>query len=235
MIRLYPSVPDGIYPANDFPDYRSSEKRAPLKPAIAIPHTTSEITGPRFGREKLREGAQDLTRQVPRGTPQGQRIIVFGRVTDDRGRPDRGALIEVWQANAAGRYRHDSDTHDAPLDPYFIGAGQVVTDDEGYYEFTTIEPGAYPWPNHYNAWRPKHIHFSLFGPAWATRLVTQMYFPGDPTLPLDPIFMGTSDESARKRMISVFDIERSVPDHAMAYRFDIGIRGADEMPWEVDA
>ncbi len=235
MIRVYPSVPDGVYPDNDYPAYRSSEKRAPFEAAITIPHTASEITGPRFGREKLREGAQDLTRQVPDGTAQGQRIIVFGRVTDDRNRPERGALIELWQANAAGRYRHDGDTHDAPLDPYFIGTGQVVTDDEGYYEFTTIEPGAYPWPNHDNAWRPKHIHFSLFGPAWATRLVTQMYFPGDPTLPLDPIFMGTADESARKRMISVFDIDRSVPDYAMAYRFDIGIRGADEMPWEDEA
>ena len=235
MIRVYPSVPDGVYPDNDFPEYRSSEKRAPFEAAITIPHTASEITGPRFGREKLREGAHDLTRQVPDGTAQGQRIIVFGRVTDERDRPERGALIELWQANAAGRYRHDGDTHDAPLDPYFIGAGQVVTDDEGYYEFTTIEPGAYPWPNHDNAWRPKHIHFSLFGPAWATRLVTQMYFPGDPTLPLDPIFMGTGDESARKRMISIFDIERTVPDFAMAYRFDIGIRGADEMPWEDEA
>ena len=232
MKRIIQHVSHGVYPLNDFPGYRSSEKRAPRNPAVEIPHTASELTGPRFGRDRVRTSGEDLTLQVPGGTAQGQRIIVSGRVSDERGQPERGALIEVWQANAAGRYRHDLDTHDAPLDPYFLGGGQVVTDNDGHYKFTTIEPGAYPWPNHYNAWRPKHIHFSLFGSAWATRLVTQMYFPGDPTLPLDPIFMGTSDEPARNRLISVFDIEHSVPNHAIAYRFDIGIRGPGEMPWE---
>lgn len=234
MKRVFPDVPAGVYPPNRFPDYRSSEKRAPLNAPIRIPHTPSESSGPHYGREKLRPGATDMTTQVPGGTPLGQRIIVCGRVTDERGRPERGALVEVWQANAAGRYRHDGDTHDAPLDPHFSGAGAAVTDEDGRYAFVTIEPGAYPWPNHYNAWRPKHIHFSLFGPAWASRLVTQMYFPGDPTLPLDPIFMGTGDRSARERMVAVFDIERSVPDHAMAYRFDIVLRGPAAMPWDED-
>ena len=134
-------VPHGVYPVNDFPAYRSSEKRAPHNPAIEIPHTASELTGPGFGGDRLRTSAEDLTLQVPGGTAQGQRIIVSGRVSDERGRPERGALIEVWQANAAARYRHERDTHDAPLDPYFLGGGQVVTDDDGHYKFTTIEPG----------------------------------------------------------------------------------------------
>jgi protocatechuate 3,4-dioxygenase beta subunit len=181
----------------------------------------------------LRGASQDLTRPAgAKAEAIGQRIIVHGRVVDEHGRPERGALVEVWQANAAGRYLHAGDRHDAPLDPNFTGTGAVVTDDEGRYQFMTIEPGVYPWGNHYNAWRPKHIHFSLFGQAWATRLVTQMYFPGDPTLPLDPIFMGIADAQARARLISSFDSERSEPDYAMAFRFDIVLRGARETPWE---
>ena len=233
MHRVFAPLPDGVYPANDTPAYRSSAKRAPRAPAVIIPHTLSETSGPRFGAELLTAAGHDLTRPPGAGGEAlGQRILVHGRVVDEHGRPERGALVEVWQANAAGRYRHDGDRHDAPLDPNFTGTGAVVTDDDGRYQFMTIEPGIYPWGNHFNAWRPKHIHFSLFGAAWATRLVTQMYFPGDPTLPLDPIFMGIPDARARDSLVSVFDLERTQPDYAMAYRFDIVLRGAAATPWE---
>ena len=232
MKRVYAPIEPGAYPPNQFPGYRSSEKRAPQQPAVSIPHTLSEITGPQYGQEMLRADLTDMTRADPTGVAQGQRIIVCGRVTDEYGRPERHGLVELWQANAAGRYRHDKDQHDAPLDPHFSGAGAVLTDLDGYYEFITIEPGAYPWPNHHNAWRPRHIHFSLFGGAWATRLVTQMYFPGDPTLPFDPIFNGISEHSVRERLVARFDIERSVPDYAMAYCFDIVLRGPRETPME---
>ncbi|MBK8959000.1 MAG: protocatechuate 3,4-dioxygenase subunit beta [Proteobacteria bacterium] len=232
--RLYAPVAPGIHPANATDAYRSSAKRAPREALVVIPETLSEVSGPRCGRERLGHAGHDLTRPAGArgGEALGQRIIVHGRLLDERGRPERGALVEVWQANAAGRYLHDGDRHDAPLDPNFSGRGAVLTDDEGRYRFLTIEPGIYPWGNHYNAWRPKHIHFSLFGQAWATRLVTQMYFPGDPTLPLDPIFMGVPDEAARARLVSRFDITCSEPDYAMAYEFDIVLRGADGTPWE---
>ncbi len=140
--------------------------------------------------------------------------------------------MEVWQANAAGRYLHKVDQHDAPLDPNFKGSGHMLTDDEGRYRFVTIKPGAYPWRNHHNAWRPQHIHFSLFGPAFATRIVTQMYFPGDPLLPFDPIYNCTADEEARKRLISCFDWETTIPETALGYRFDITLRGRDATPIE---
>ena len=231
--RLYAPLAPGVYPANATAAYRSSEKRAPRAPLVVIPETLSEISGPRCGSEWLRGAMSDLTRPAgAQGEALGQRILVHGRVLDERGRPERGALVEVWQANAAGRYLHDGDRHDAPLDPNFTGTGAVVTDEEGRYQFMTIEPGIYPWGNHYNAWRPKHIHFSLFGQAWATRLVTQMYFPGDPTLPLDPIFMAIDDAAARERLVSRFDIERTQPDYAMAYHFDIVLRGAQGTPWD---
>lgn len=233
MSRAFAPLPTGVYPANATSAYRSSTKRAPQAPLVAIPHTLSEISGPRFGRDALRGEFHDLTRPAgAQGEALGQRIIVHGRVSDQYGRPERGALLEVWQANAAGRYRHDGDRHDAPLDPNFTGAGAVITDDEGSYQFLTIEPGIYPWGNHYNAWRPKHIHFSLFGSAWASRLVTQMYFPADPTLPLDPIFMSVADEHARARLVAHFDLERSAADYALAYRFDIVLRGALESAWQ---
>jgi len=228
----YRRVPPGVYPANDTPAYRSSEKRAPRELPVVIPHTISETRGPRFGAASLRAAASDLTRQVPGGVAQGQRILVHGRVCDEYGRPEVHTLVEVWQANAAGRYRHVNDDHDAPLDPYFTGAGQCLTDADGCYAFYTIEPGAYPWGNHPNAWRPRHIHFSLFGPAWGSRLVTQMYFPGDPLLPLDPIFMGIADVQARERLVSRFDLARTEPGHALAYRFDIVLRGPAETPRE---
>ena len=225
-------VSAGVYPDNNCPAYRSSAKRAPLEPPVALAHTASELTGPAVASSARYPRASDMTVDAGGGVAQGQRIIVCGRVTDEYGRPERNALVEVWQANAAGRYVHDGDRHDAPVDPHFSGRGGAVTDDDGCYQFVTIEPGAYPWGNHDNAWRPKHIHFSLFGPCWASRLVTQMYFPGDPLLALDPIFNGVPDAHARERLVAALDIERTVPEHALAYRFDIVLRGPRETPQE---
>jgi protocatechuate 3,4-dioxygenase beta subunit len=211
--------------------YVSTQKRSPSKPMILLSHTLSEITGPVFGHDVVKPGDNDLTHQHA-GEPLGERIIVSGRVLDENGRPVPKTLIEVWQANAAGRYVHKNDNHDAPLDPNFTGAGRTVTDNEGRYRFMTIKPGAYPWRNHYNAWRPAHIHFSLFGRAFATRLVTQMYFPGDPLLPFDPIFNSTADEKARNHLISAFDWEHTSPEYALGYRFDIVLRGRQATPME---
>jgi protocatechuate 3,4-dioxygenase beta subunit len=205
--------------------------RAPSRPLVLLPHTLSEVTGPVFGSGEVRPEEADLTRQHP-GEPIGERIQVSGRVLDDGGRPVPGTLVELWQANAAGRYRHDNDQHPAPLDPNFTGCGRAITDGEGRYRFLTIRPGAYPWKNHPNAWRPAHIHLSLFGQAFASRLVTQMYFPGDPLLPFDPIFNCTADEKARWRLISSFDWETTTPDLSLGFRFDIVLRGREATPWE---
>jgi protocatechuate 3,4-dioxygenase, beta subunit len=213
------------------PPYRSTLKRSPTKPLVLLPHTLSEVTGPLFGHDGPKPTDNDLTRQHA-GEPIGERIIVSGRVLDEDGRPVPHTLVEIWQANAAGRYPHDHDHHDAPLDPNFTGGGRTLTDADGRYRFVTIRPGEYPWRNHPNAWRPAHIHFSLFGPAFATRLVTQMYFPGDPLLPFDPIFNCTADEQARNRLIAVFDWETTVPEHALGYRFDIVLRGREATPVE---
>jgi protocatechuate 3,4-dioxygenase beta subunit len=226
--------PAGTQPAYWYPPYVSSIKRSPREPLILLPHTLSERTGPVFGHSLLRENDSDLTKQHA-GEPQGERILVHGRVLDDSGRPVRNALVEVWQANAAGRYLHKKDQHDAPIDPNFSGGGRVLTDEEGRYEFRTIKPGAYPWGNHYNAWRPAHIHFSLFGAGILSRLVTQMYFPGDPLQALDPIFNSISDEKARQRLVSHFDIERTEPSFALAYAFDIVLRGPQDTPFEKEA
>jgi protocatechuate 3,4-dioxygenase beta subunit len=211
--------------------YVSTRVRAPDRPLVPLPHTLTEVTGPVFGHETVAPGEADLTTRHE-GEPLGERIIVHGRLLDGDGRPVRHSLLEIWQANAAGRYRHVVDRHPAPLDPNFSGAGRCLTDDEGCYEFTTIKPGAYPWGNHPNAWRPAHIHFSVFGPAFATRLVTQMYFPGDPLFEYDPIFQSVRDARARARMVSAFDLERTVPDRALAYRFDIVLRGREATPFE---
>jgi protocatechuate 3,4-dioxygenase, beta subunit len=211
--------------------YRSTVRRAPRRPLILLPQTLSEITGPVFGHEQIDEADHDLTRQHP-GEPLGERIIVSGRVLDDGGRPVPRTLIEVWQANAAGRYRHGRDSHPAPLDPNFTGAGRTLTDGDGNYRFVTIKPGAYPWQNHENAWRPAHIHFSLFGPAFATRLVTQMYFPGDPLFAHDPIFQSIPDERARQRLIAEFDLATTKPEWALGYRFNIILRGRQATPFE---
>lgn len=218
--------PDYLYPA-----YRSTIQRAPKRPLILLPHTLSEVTGPVFGHEVIGENDADLTRQHA-GHPLGERIVVSGRVLDANSRPVPNALIEIWQCNAAGRYAHQSDTHDAPLDPNFTGCGRTLADAAGRYRFVTIRPGAYPWRNHYNGWRPAHIHFSVFGPAFVTRLVTQMYFAGDPLLPFDPIFNATADDKARRRLVSELDWEATQPEWALGYRFDIVLRGPEATPME---
>lgn len=222
---------EGVDPPLDWPDYRSTVLRHPQRPLIAIPHGLSEITGPVFGEDRLDEADNDLTRQHP-GEPLGERILVHGRVLDADGRPIRGALIEIWQANAAGRYLHKNDRHPAPLDPNFSGLGRAISDSDGRYEFISIKPGAYPWGNHYNAWRPQHIHFSLCGRAFAQRLVTQMYFPGDPLFEFDPIYNSVRDERARARMVARFDLDRTKPDWALAYEWDIVLRGRAMTPFE---
>jgi protocatechuate 3,4-dioxygenase beta subunit len=214
-----------------FPKYASTVKRAPSQPLVVLPHTLSEVTAPVFGTDEVKAGDADLTNQH-KGEPQGERIIVSGRVVDENGRPVPNILIEVWQANAAGRYNHRVDQHDAPIDPNFKGAGRALTDKDGHYRFMTIRPGKYPWRNHHNAWRPAHIHFSLFGRGLMQRLITQMYFPGDPLLPFDPMFMCVADEKARSRLISALDWETTIPEYALGYRWDIVLRGRDETPME---
>ena len=221
----------GTQPDYHYPAYVSSVARSPRMPLVMLPETLTERTGPVFGQRLLRSGDNDLTIQHA-GEPIGERIFVHGRVLDEDGRPVRNALVEVWQANAAGRYRHKVDGHDAPLDPNFSGAGRALTDNNGYYSFKTIKPGPYPWANHHNAWRPAHIHFSLFGAGILSRLVTQMYFPGDPLQPLDPIFNSIPDEPARNRLVSRLDMERAEPHYALAYMFDIVLRGRSETPFE---
>jgi protocatechuate 3,4-dioxygenase beta subunit len=227
----YPTESLAAHPPYLAPDYVSTRLRSPSRPLVLLPHTLSELTGPVYGHESLQAGDDDLTRQHA-GEPLGERIIVSGKVTDEDGRPVPNTLIEIWQANAAGRYVHVKDQHDAPLDPNFTGAGRVVTDAEGRYSFTSIRPGAYPWRNHHNAWRPAHIHLSLFGPSFLTRLVTQMYFPGDPLLAFDPIYQTIPDERARERLISRFDLETTRPEWALGYRFDIVLRGRASTPFE---
>ena len=230
-IVAYRRPSPGTQPNHLHPSYVSSIKRAPTKALVSIPHTLSELTGPVFGSESVDVKACDLTRQHS-GEPLGERIVVSGSVLDEDSRPVPHTLVEIWQANAAGRYLHKVDQHDAPLDPNFTGCGHTLTDSNGCYRFLTIRPGAYPWGNHFNAWRPAHIHFSLFGPAFVTRLVTQMYFPGDPLIACDPIFNCTADENARHRLISGFDWENTLPEQALGYRFDIILAGRDATPWE---
>lgn len=232
MTLIYPRESKQDNPPFLYPDYKSTVLRAPQKPLIVIPHTLSELTGPVFGHDTIQENDADLTRQHA-GEPLGERIIVHGRVLDEDGRGVPETLIEIWQANSCGRYVHANDQHPAPLDPNFTGSGRVVTDAQGHYKFTTVKPGAYPWPNHHNAWRPAHIHLSLFGPSFLSRLVTQFYFPGDPLFPLDPIAQSIP-EHARGRLISSFDMEATVPNWALAYRFDIVLRGRDATPEDPD-
>ena len=219
----------GTQPDYLYPPYVSTVKRSPREPLVMVPMSLSELTGPIFGPELIGADDNDLTRQGEKD-PIGERIVVSGRVLDANARPIAHTLVEIWQANAAGRYRHRNDQHDAPLDPNFSGGGRTLTDAEGRYRFVTIKPGAYPWRNHPNAWRPAHIHFSLFGPAFVTRLVTQMYFPGDPLIPLDPILNGVPDAAARTRLVSSFDIRTAVPEWALGYRFDIVLRGRSVTP-----
>jgi protocatechuate 3,4-dioxygenase, beta subunit len=204
----------------DYPGYRSTRWRAPDRPLVSLPEQLHALEGPVFGEDAIQENDGDLTRQHD-GDPLGERIIVHGRVLDEDGRPISNALVEVWQANAAGRYRHDVDQHPAPLDPNFSGAGRCLTDGEGRYSFVTVKPGAYPWANHDNAWRPAHIHFSIFGRMFTQRLVTQMYFPGDPLFELDPIFNSVRDPRARALLVAQFELVATEPFWALAYRWDI--------------
>jgi protocatechuate 3,4-dioxygenase, beta subunit len=211
--------------------YVSSQKRAPTQPLIHVPHTASELSGPIFSAELAGPAVCDLTKQSS-AAPIGERIIVSGTVLDEDARPVRKTLVEIWQANAAGRYLHKKDQHDAPLDAHFTGCGHTLTDSEGRYRFVTIRPGAYPWRNHANAWRPAHIHFSVFGPTFATRLITQMYFPGDALQAYDPIFNSIADESARVRLVAEFDWHNTIPETALGFRFDIVLRGSRATPME---
>ena len=230
-MTTYRRIAPGSQPERLYEAYRSTLQRNPREPLIRIPQTLSEITGPLYGHNPIGETDNDLTRQHA-GEPLGERIIVAGRVVDEDCRPVAHSLIEIWQANAAGRYIHHRDNHPAPLDPNFSGAGRTITDAEGRYRFVTIKPGAYPWGNHANAWRPAHIHFSLFGPAFVTRLVTQMYFPGDPLFPYDPILQSVRDEKARQRLVARFDLDTTEEVWALGYRWDIVLRGREATPFE---
>lgn len=214
-----------------YPDYRSTVLRAPERPLVRVPAGFHDVPGPAFGDIPVGQLDHDLTRQHD-GEPLGERIIVSGRVLDSDGRPVPNTLVEVWQANAAGRYVDPGDQHPAPLDPNFTGAGRCLTDVDGNYRFITVKPGAYPWRNHVNAWRPAHIHFSLFGPELQSRLVTQMYFPGDPLIPLDPILRSVPDPKGRERLISRFDMETTEEEWALGFRWDIVLRGRAATPFE---
>ena len=218
--------PDGgVHPSRSYPPYRSSLLRHPAQPLVVVKDPEAvELTGPVFGHTDVTALDSDLTRQHS-GEPLGERITVTGRVLDRDGHPVRGQLVEIWQANASGRYAHQRDQHPAPLDPNFTGVGRCLTDDQGGYTFTTIKPGAYPWRNHLNAWRPAHIHFSLFGTAFTQRLITQMYFPGDPLFPHDPIYQSITDPAARERLIAAYVHDLSQPEWSLGYHFDIVLDG----------
>jgi protocatechuate 3,4-dioxygenase beta subunit len=211
-------------PRLDFPPYRSAVVRHPVRePRYADPEG-AELVAPVFGRTDVDALESDLTIGGA-GEPIGSRIVVRGRVLDRNGRPVRRQLVEIWQANAAGRYVHQRDQHPAPLDPNFTGTGRCLTDDEGWYSFTTIKPGPYPWHNHHNAWRPAHIHFSLFGTGFTQRMITQMYFPGDPLFALDPIYQSITDEDARTRLVAAYDHDSSQHDFLLGYRWDVVLTG----------
>jgi protocatechuate 3,4-dioxygenase beta subunit len=224
-------IAGGDDPPYDYPDYRSTSLRGPRRPLLLLPETLADPSGPVFGDGAVSEAEADLTRRHE-GEPLGERIVVSGRVLDRDGRPIRNTLVEIWQANSAGRYRHVNDQHPAPLDPNFTGAGRCLTDDDGHYSFTTIKPGPYPWRNHPNAWRPAHIHFSLFGRAFTDRLVTQMYFPGDSLFDADPIFQSVRDAKARELLVSSFDWETTKPEWCLGFRFDIVLGGPGATPME---
>ena len=222
-----------VHPPNDTPAYRSSELRAPKRPLRVLPERFPDLSVPLMTGIAIGPLDHDLTRQHD-GEPLGERITISGSVRDEQGAPVVGALVEVWQANAAGRYAHVSDQHPAPLDPNFSGAGRCLTDDEGRYHFITIKPGAYPWRNHPNAWRPAHVHFSVFSDAFAQRLVTQMYFPGDPLLPLDPLYNAMPDPKVRERLVARWSLELTQPEWSLGYEWDIVVAGRDATPLHDD-
>jgi protocatechuate 3,4-dioxygenase, beta subunit len=225
----------GLEPPYLYPDYRATVLRAPRRPLVRLPDEWFHRSrGPAFGRIPVHPGDSDLTRQH-RAEPVGERIIVTGRVLDSDGAPVPDTLVEIWQANAAGRYVDVADDHPAPLDPNFTGAGRCLTDAQGRYRFVTVKPGAYPWGNHPNAWRPSHIHFSVFGPELGSRLVTQMYFPGDPLMRFDPILQSVPDQRGRDLLIATFDLDVTEPVWALGYRWDIVLRGRNATPRETPA
>jgi protocatechuate 3,4-dioxygenase beta subunit len=223
---------DKSQPALLHPLYASTILRAPQRPLIQLPSGYGDLSQPVYGHLPITSADRDLTRHGTSGEPIGERITVSGRVLDEDGRALPDTLVEIWQANAGGRYIHARDQHPAPLDPNFVGAGRCETDAEGRYSFTTIKPGAYPWRNHPNAWRPAHIHFSIFGSNFLTRLVTQMYFPGDPLMPFDPILQGIRDARARERLVSTFELDLTQPEWALGFHFDIVVRGPHSTPFE---
>jgi protocatechuate 3,4-dioxygenase beta subunit len=223
--------PAGVHPPLDTPQYRSTRLRAPRRPLVPLPQGLTEVTGPLLGAERVTAADADLTTRHA-GEPLGERMILTGRVLDSGGRPVPDTLIEIWQANSSGRYAHGIDDHPAPLDPNFDGAGRCLTDARGRYRFVTIKPGAYPWKNHRNAWRPAHIHFSLFGRAFTQRLITQMYFPGDPLFAQDPIFNSVPDPAARQRLVARFDLDVTEPEWALGYVWDIVLRGPASTAFE---
>jgi len=231
IVPTYAKPAPGNHPPLDFPPYKSTGLRHPTRPLVLLPQRLTEVTGPLLGDDLISMQDADLTTQHA-GEPQGQRIIVFGQVRDSGGRPVPDTLVEIWQTNAAGRYRHAREHHPAPLDPNFDGIGRAITDQGGRYRFITIQPGSYPWGNHYNAWRPAHIHFSLFGRAFTQRLVTQMYFPGDPLFEFDPIFNSVADPRGREAMISSFDLDNTIEQWALAFKWDIVLRGRDAVAFE---
>ncbi len=230
LLPHYAPVPAGVHPELRSPGYRSTASRSPGLPLVDLPQRLTEVTGPLLGDGRVTDRDADLTAQAA-VEPVGQRIVVFGQVRDGGGRSVPHTLLEIWQANAAGRYRHLGDQWPAPLDPGFVGVGRTLTDADGRYTFTTVKPGAYPWRNHANAWRPAHIHFSLFGRAFPQRLVTQMYFPDDPLFGQDPIYQAVP-EQARPLLVSRFSLEHTRPEWALAFAFDIVLRGRDATPFE---
>ena len=221
--------PSPIDPPYLYPDYRSTRLRAPRETLVELPAGALDTPGPLVPRGFVRDKENDLTLHG-KGAPLGEKMVVAGRVTDEDGRPVRDSLIEIWQANASGRYHHPADTHDAPLDPNFVGIGRTMTDADGNYRFVTIKPGAYPWQNHAFAWRPQHIHFSLLGNAPVQRLVTQMYFPGDPLLAIDPVYLSIPDAAARERLVSTMHLQTGIEGIALGFRFDIVLAGSRATP-----
>ncbi|MRW89795.1 protocatechuate 3,4-dioxygenase subunit beta [Duganella sp. FT80W] len=228
----FDAIAPGIYPELTYPPYKSTVKRGPTQPMLRIDARTAAEQNIAPSPRIILPYDTDLTKHGE-AEPLGEKIVVTGRIVDEDGKPVRNSLLEIWQCNAAGRYRHKKDQHNAPLDPNFNGWGKMMTDEEGRYRFVTIKPGPYPWANHDKAWRPAHIHFSLFGNVYAQRLVTQMYFPGDPLFDYDPIFQSIPDEAARQRLISRFSLEQTVGDEMLGYEFDIVLRGRDATPFGI--